>query len=67
MSELEKKLDIIIAIMAASVTDRFEQPNEKVVFLHNCGLTNKQIASFLGVPTGSVGSAISRWKAKQSK
>ena len=58
--QLVEKLDILIRLQAAALSDRFQTAKDKILFLSGAGLTPKLIADILGTTPNFVNVTLSK-------
>jgi transcriptional regulator len=62
---LEEKLQILINLQARALTSNIEKQIDKVSFLSDCGISNKDIAEILNTTPGYV--SVAKAKIKKAK
>jgi hypothetical protein len=58
--EVLERLDILIKLQAAALTERMESSKDKILFLSNAGIRPTLIASILGTTTNNVNVTLSK-------
>ena len=60
------KLDVIIKLLAVGLV-RSKESREQILFLHQLGISNKDIAEILGKTQNTVNATLSQVRKKQKK
>ena len=64
-SEIVSKLDVIIKLLAANSV-KGKEAKEQILFLHNLGISNKDIAEILGKTQNTVNATLSQSRKKKN-